>query len=673
MTLRLLLAVFLSLSTLASAQAISSKPGHSRHAEAVLLAEPAGKDAWTVALRLTTTPGWHTYWRNPGDAGLATSIEWKLPSGWSAGPIEWPVPQLISLPPLMSYGYEGEAWLLTEVKASGPGALHATVRWLECSADTCIPASADFTLALPAAAAPGKDPRIAAARAALPQPWPGTAAVKAEGDADVVELSGGPSLGTLRARFLPFDSGLIDNAAPQLSVHASGGGTWRVKRDANAPALKPGATVDGLLAGIDEAAGKPVGWQVALRVAEVPAPSSASGFSWLLVFGAFAGGLLLNLMPCVLPVLALKVLSLTRSGAGKREGLLFTLGVLVSFWGLAGLLLALRATGEKIGWGFQLQSPSFVILMAALFLLIALNLFGLFEVGLMASGAAGRASGRGGAFWSGVLAVLVASPCTAPFMGSALGVALTASPWVALVLFTSLGLGLAAPYLVLAANPAWLRFVPKPGPWMERLRQFLGFPMLAAALWLVWVDAAQVGLAGGFLLLAALLVLSLAAWLYGLSLQPGRPGAKAFLSIAAVVLAGAALTVAMARQEPQAAAASGQGAWEHFTPDRLAALRAEGKPVFVDFTATWCLSCQVNRRIALEDAAVRRKFQEKGVALLEADWTSRDPGVTAALAGFGRQSVPLYVLYVPGEEPRVLPQLLTPGLVLKALDALPAR
>ena len=685
--------------------AFESAPVRSQHVEATLVAEPfkvvPGK-SFTVALRLKMDKGWHTYWVNPGDAGYAPKITWTLPTGFTAGPIQWPTPQLISQPPLMSYGYEGEVWLLVDIMpliADGwPVELKAHVNWLECS-DVCIPGKADLTLTIPrpelvstpAISLVGKsltsshpqdgDPRFTWARMALPKVYLGgdaTISAEAGGDYDALEVPGdlGFPPGS-HPRFIPLPTGLIENAAPQLSVRTGAGASWRVKRDANAPALPE--TVSGLLAG--EVDGKMVGWQVDFhRVAAAPVTAPAAPFSFLVLVFAFVGGLILNLMPCVLPVLALKVLALTKRGAGVRQGLAFTAGVLVSFWVLAGILLVLRAAGEHLGWGFQLQSPPFVILSAVLFVLIGLNLFGVFEVGesLTAAGGAVRAGTGWGSFFSGALAVVVATPCTAPVMGSALGVALGQSPFVAWLIFTALGLGMAAPYLLLSANPAWLRFVPKPGAWMETFKQVLGFPMLAAAVWLVWVYGNQGGIDDAALLLCVLLVIGLAAWIYGRWGGMGRPPAVRVVAMILVYLLGTgSLTfILMRKPVPPAAvaAAPGQTDWEPFTPERLAELRAAGKPVFIDFTATWCLSCQVNLRTSLDTAEVVEKFSKLGVTRLKADWTSNDPAVTAALASYGRDSVPLYVLYGsdPNAAPQILPEILTPGIVLRALDQLGA-
>jgi thiol:disulfide interchange protein DsbD len=413
---------------------------------------------------------------------------------------------------------------------------------------------------------------------------------------------------------------------------------------------------------------------------------AARGGSLLGPLGAaFLGGLILNLMPCVLPVLSLKVLGFVRQAGEKhvwRHGVAFTAGVLVSFWALAGLLLALRAGGERIGWGFQLQSPAFVAMLAVLFLLIALNLLGVFEVGMSMVGAGNRvqgASGLASSFWSGLLATVVATPCTAPFMGSALGFGLSQAPARSLLVFTALGLGMSAPYLLLSASPRLLRFVPKPGPWMTRFKEVLAVPMLATVVFLAWLLGQQTGVDGIAWLLAGLVPVGLGAWIYGRASQAaleGRPHRVSMAWAGGLVVAGAALVLMRATTllpvsaaSPTVAGADALG-WEPFSVERRDELTAKGTPVFIDFTASWCLSCQVNERVALDTPAVRAKLREHGVALLKADWTRRDDRITNALASYGREGVPLYVLYgrQPNAPPRLLPEVLTQGIVLSALD-----
>jgi thiol:disulfide interchange protein DsbD len=414
----------------------------------------------------------------------------------------------------------------------------------------------------------------------------------------------------------------------------------------------------------------------------VTAPRNPSASNLAAALGAaFAGGLILNLMPCVLPVLSLKVMSFVRHGGESRlgalrHGLAFALGVLVFFWILAGALLALRASGQQIGWGFQLQSPPFVVVLSGLFLLVALNLFGVFEVGQSLTAMANlttKTNGLSSSFWSGALATIVATPCTAPFMGSALGFALGQPAWSTLLVFSVLGLGMAAPYLLLSASPPLLKLLPRPGRWMEALKQAMGFPMLGTVVFLVWVFGRQTGMTAMTWLLAALLLIAAGAWLYGRGRLPqNSPRWRLGLltSAAALVSFGFLLGLAQAQASPAVTEARRTDRWEPYSERRLAELRAAGTPVFVDFTADWCLTCQVNERVALQHPAVQERLERAGVAMMKADWTLRDERVTQALAGHGRQGVPLYVLYgkVQDAPPRLLPEVLTPGLVLRALD-----
>ena len=415
----------------------------------------------------------------------------------------------------------------------------------------------------------------------------------------------------------------------------------------------------------------PVAPKATVRVATPPARDDLP-----LALGlAFLGGLVLNLMPCVLPVLSLKVLGFVRhageGGRPWRHGAAFTLGVLVSFWTLAGLLLALRSAGEQVGWGFQLQSPAFVVFLSGLFLLLGLNLFGVFEIGtsLIAAGnLTARRTGLAASFGSGALATLVASPCTAPFMGSALGFGLTQPPALSVLVFTSLALGMAAPYFLLSLYPGWMRFLPKPGAWMEGFKQLMGFFLMATVAALVWLFGQQAGVNGMGALLAALVAMGLGAWLYGRAAASTRPRWRMAGGAAGVGLVTVGLLVGLSRAGAGAPAREA-GEWEPWSRERVAELRQAGRPVFVDFTAAWCLTCQVNERVALRDPEVQARLRDRGVAFLKADWTLRDPQITEALASHGRQGVPLYVLYDGGREPVVLPEVITPGIVLEALEA----
>jgi DsbC/DsbD-like thiol-disulfide interchange protein len=554
----------------------------------------------TVALRLKAIPGWHTYWRNPGDSGEPTRIEWRLPPGFSAGDIEWPVPVRIPVGPLMNYGYKGEVLLLTRIVVPAnleqkTATLRAKANWLVCEVQ-CLQQEGELALTLPVARSAAPDARwgkpIAAARERLPVPAPAQWSFSARAE------EGGASLGVVpppgvelkEAFFLPFDEGKIEPAAPQ-SLSKDGDAYRLTLRGAAQP-----------VGAFERASGVLVSPERSLAI-DVPVVARFAdlGLAVALAF-AFAGGLILNLMPCVLPVLSIKALSFQE--ARLKEGLLYSLGVLASFWVLAGALIALRALGSQLGWGFQLQSPIAVALLAALFLVLALNLSGLFEFRFALAG------GPSGHFFSGVLAVVVASPCTAPFMGAALGYAVFESGWRAFAVFTALGVGMALPYAALAASPGWRRYLPRPGPWMPRLKRWLAVPLYATVLWLAWVFAQQMNFF----------------------------------------------------QEKNDAA------WEAYSPQKVAALQAAGKPVFIDFTAAWCVTCQVNERVVLARDDVREAFRSRGVTLVRADWTRRDPEIARALADIGRSGVPAYVLYRPGRAPIVLPELLTPERVREALD-----
>ena len=694
-----------------------------------------------LALLLDIRPHWHTYWRNPGDSGEPPHIQWHLPEGVEAGPIRWPLPELIRVGPLANYGYSGRATHLVELRmpqqwpVGTPVSISADVTWLVCE-EECVPEQGSFALSLDTAPDVPADEQsevngpIADARAALPLPGTLPARLdRTDGMRLQVPVASLPS-GVTDAQFFAGSWGLIDHAAPQR---------WRLEDDALvldlAPGETPGAVPAAGLLVVETADGR-VGFEVDAGISgdalqavagtsveyvvrgdsstewvsvagggAEPASAAALGLPLALLF-ALLGGLALNLMPCVFPVLAIKALGLARqAGAPVHERLLHALaygsGVLLFFALTALLLLTLRASGAAVGWGFQLQSPVFVAFMAYLFLVLGLSLAGAVTIGtrLMGIGASaglgGSLPGEGGvadserrhlgAFVTGALAALVAAPCTAPFMGAALGYAATL-PWLpALSIMLMLGVGMALPFMLLALVPRLNARLPRPGPWMEHLKQLLAFPMFATAAWLIWVLSVQIGPAGVGAVLTGMLALSLALWL--LERTRNSTGAWRWVGVGSAVLglAGAFwLGATMARFDAPALAtgvvASGVGASgaeagsdsalssKPYSAQALADARAAGRPVFVNMTAAWCITCLVNERVALSGGAIGRAFAERDILYLKGDWTNRDPNITEYLAGFGRNGVPIYVFYPTHGQPRVLPQILTESMVLAALD-----
>ena len=635
----------------------------------------------TVALEEKIAPGWHTYWKNPGDAGAPTDIQWTLPPGWKAGAIEWPRPKRLPVGPLMDYGYEGTPWLLTTLTApadaKGPVTLSAHASWLVCQ-QICVPEDAVLTLNL-AVGAQIPDAAVAndfaAARALLPvaSPWKLTysmGSVGAQGNTLDIYVAA-PALATTHpktADFLPATSGIIKNAEPQVVGYAKDGLVLR---------LAPGANVKGALTGLLVLTSTDGSTQ-ALDVSVPQGPVSPAEFSgsdsgdlslWLALVFAFVGGLILNIMPCVLPILAMKALSLATHGKeGRGESFAYAIGAVVSFAVLGLAIVLLRQGGQSVGWGFQLQSPIAVAGFALLVFAVALNLSGLFEVGSITAGEGlTQKSGFTGAFFTGVLAVAVAAPCTAPFMAAALGFALTLSAPLALLVFVSLGLGFALPFLLLGVWPRALAFIPRPGPWMLTFKQFLAFPMYAAAAWLVWVLAQEAGPRSVAIILAAFIALALAAWLWSVT-RNGR-GRIVGVAAALIVLLGGLYGVSLLRDasaSTPSVATSKLG--EPYTAAKLASLRASGRPVFVDATAAWCITCLVNEDAVLSRPSVKGAFAGKNIAYLVADWTNQNPEITQLLKDNGRSGVPLYLYYVPhATTPVILPQILTESGVLGAL------
>jgi thiol:disulfide interchange protein/DsbC/DsbD-like thiol-disulfide interchange protein len=658
----------------------------------------------TIALRQTITPGWHTYWQNPGDSGEPTAIDWNLPAGIQAGPIQWPLPEAIPVGPLTNYGYSDSLLLLTDIAVphDAPGQslnLQANARWLVCK-EICVPEESPVSLTVPlidGGLSPRRSPdaaAIAGAREALPKPAPWTVRYQRSLDRVTLEVDGldrGAEKIT-GARFFPINWGQVANAPPQKTALLQNGLTVRMLQGETPPAA--GATLDGLLAlegtGPDggkfrrgyvvSAANAPL-TPAASAAVELMSPAQAGGGTASIGFGAallfaFLGGLILNLMPCVFPVLTLKAYALAREASAThhmaRGGLAYMAGVLASFGVIAAGLIALRTAGVAAGWGIQFQSPGFVLALAALFLALGLNMSGVFDFGGSLTGAGDsltRRNGLAGSFFTGVLATAVATPCTAPFMGAAVGYAFAQPPVEATAVLMALGLGFALPMLLLSMSPALGRLLPKPGMWMVRFKQVMAFPLYATAGWLVWVLSVQLGSDGVFAAVVTLLAVAFAAWLFGIASGARGLAKIAALAIALGGVAGGAVMLSGAQPSVGAAAetASHSGPrGEAFTQARLDGLLAEGKPVFVNLTAAWCITCKVNERVALRSASLAEAFQQRGITYLIGDWTNANPEITAMLTRFGRAGVPLYLLYsgAPGAQPQVLPQLLTESIML---------
>nr|WP_294529098.1 protein-disulfide reductase DsbD domain-containing protein [uncultured Rhodopila sp.] len=646
--------------------AMESAPMSSPRAVATLVSETDAMQPgqpFRVGLNLKMADGWHTYWKNPGDAGAAPEL---TIAGGTASPIDWPTPRRVAEGPVMTYAYTGQVLLPVTVTAAN-GAIRAHAQWLICK-DICVPEEGDFALDLPIGTAnPSPQAALFAAHdRAVPRASPWAAHIAPDGTLFVQGPELRPATVT-DAWFIPDQADRIqDDAAQPLSVR-NGGFTL---------SLKPGRGFDANtgLSGVLSVRDR-TGMQsdVVINAAPGAAPAPAlPPLGQVLVF-AWLGGLILNLMPCVFPILAMKAVALARHGGrGHAHSLSYTAGVLVMFVALAALLLAARAAGSAAGWGFQFSSPVFVAAMTWLLFAVGLNLSGVFQVGGLEGAGSGLAARHGvaGSFFTGLLAVLVATPCTAPFMGVAIAAGLAAPPAVTLLVFAVLGLGLASPYVALAAIPGLARVMPKPGRWMDIFKQVLAFPMYGAAAWLLWVVSQEAGPGGVLATAAGLVLVGFAGWVFGASqsasLQPRRIGQAA--AAVAVLLALAVLSGISA--VPVGATTTAEAGAETFSADRLAALRAAGKPVFVNMTAAWCVTCLVNERVAIGTTAVRQAFEANGVTYLKGDWTRQDPGITEFLRQNGRDGVPLYVFYpAHGGQPQVLPQILTEGQMLGLLRA----
>lgn len=677
-----------------------------------------GQPLW-LGLLLTHQPGWHTYWKNPGDSGLPTQLNWQLPGGLTAGDIAWPLPHKIRVGNLTNLGYEGQVLLPVPVSVASNwqsrGAQNIPIRlqasWLVCRQE-CIPEQADLALDLSVGSSTaGHATEFKKAQAAAPRTLAQIGHAQVTDDGLKLRIEGLPTHWRGQAvSVLPEAAELVDLGAPMQANWD--GSVWQAQlplspqRDSSpselAVVLHLESGSEAALRGVLAVQGSwppvataskavPAALSAALaanqtnQTASAAPPGEGSDFSgnrfvWALL-GALLGGLILNLMPCVFPVLAIKLLSFSRHAGehGARhlraQGLAYTLGVMASFLALGTLMLVLRAGGAQLGWGFQLQSPPVVAALAGLFTLMGLNLAGLFEFGSWLPNKMACAEVRhpvADAALSGVLAVAVASPCTAPFMGASLGLTLALPAWQALSVFAALGLGMALPYFAVAVLPGvshWISHrLPRPGAWMQTFRQLMAFPMFATVVWLVWVLGQQTGIDGVAVLLALLLALSALMWALALH---GR-SRLVLGSVFALLLGWLALSfgtnllhVAEASQLTTREEAQG---WQPWSEQRVQALVAEGRPVFVDFTAAWCVTCQVNKRTTLANPALLSDMADRRVALLRADWTRQDPTITTALKALGRSGVPVYVAYLPGQQAVVLSELLSLAEVRQALD-----
>lgn len=655
--------------------------------KASLVADSVGVrpgESVTVALKLDHEHHWHTYWINAG-TGYATSLSWTLPEGWTAGDIQWPVPRLLkdSTGAVIGQGYEDVLYLPVQITAPAtakPGAqvtLRGKAGWLMCK-ETCVPGEAELSFTLNVVAeTPAASPERAAIRSlSMPRkPAPGQVSMKRVGAWMEIRVAGGASLKD--PHFFPESELVVYDQSQEIKYE----GASLLLRAPLAPAA---ATDPGRINGVLAYAGEKGGREgLALVEAEAAAPvepqAKAPGSSATLLgtLGlAFLGGLILNLMPCVFPVLGIKILGFVNQAGSKRSvvalhGVVFFVGVLLSFWALVAVLFLLRAGGAQMGWGFQLQSAPFVFALALIMLVFALSLSGVFEFGLGATGiGAGLQMKEGyvGTFFTGILATVVATPCSAPFLAPALGTALALPPLESFAVFTAIAVGLGTPYLLLSLFPSAVKVLPRPGAWMETFRQFMAFPLYGTVAYLLWVLAGQTSEYGLFYAMLGLVLMALAAWAYGRFQAPGKRGPMRKVSLVLALVSGALGLWIGLPEKAQDKTEAHSIVWEPWSPEAITKATAEGKTVYVDFTARWCFTCQTNKKVVFGSERVLSFLKQNKVLLLRGDWTNSDPKITAELARWGRSAVPFNLVYKPGAtEPKVLPEILTPDIVLEAL------
>jgi thiol:disulfide interchange protein/DsbC/DsbD-like thiol-disulfide interchange protein len=697
--------------TAASAQSIVKTD----NVEARLIADVqtvAPGETFTVALRQKIRTHWHTYWKNPGDSGEPTAITWSLPQGVTAGAIQWPAPERLPVGPLMNFGYSDTVLLLTEITvpanfAPGTLALEADATWLVCER-ICIPEEGKLSLALPVREATSAKSEwakeIAETRQTLPHKNPWETTFAADEDEFRLFISGLKleKSGVESVAFFPEEPDVIAHAAPQgwtvvggLILQTKPGRVMKPTGGKTPPDVVKGVLVvhqkDGAKNALEVTANRGL-WAI-ITGPLMGLDGQATGFAggtegtadgWEAFFQAmifaFIGGLILNLMPCVFPVLSMKGLSLlNKAGKGsavaRTNGIAYTIGVIATFLVVAFILITLRAAGDEIGWGFQFQSPIMVSATAILFFIVGLNLSGVFEIAGSFQGVGRSLSqmdGTLGSFFTGILAVVVATPCTAPFMAGAVGFALLQSTPIALAVFASLGLGMALPFLVISMSPWLLRYLPKPGAWMVRLKELLAFPMYASAVWLIWVLSQQTDTTGVTAVLASMVAIAFAAWAWGIaqrnSVTWGRVGAVVGVAAAITLLALSPIASDQTTAEKPKGDENAAIPYEPFSPERLAQLRDLRKPVFVNLTAAWCITCLLNEEMALSSERMAETFRTRGIVYLKGDWTNKDPVIARVLKQYGRSGVPLYLYFSPGAlEAKILPQILTEGELIDTL------